>query len=527
MARQRKSNEPKFIHHINGKEAEQLLKSKGLHSSFLVRTSNTDPDDYALSYRKINEVCHIKFKTTEEGFKADGIPDEYPTINDLITHVQLVVKDLDYPMWPSDPAPEGLPPRMFFGRLTSKHAQRLLLDENAQQERNFLIRSATTCYDQLAFSVRLVESNEIMHLLIHHEEGKYFMKGSESSTKFESFKKLLDHYLNPGNRAVQHANGESIQLIKPMICPWNEDHSMAKKQKLTEKTDASEEFEELQSQQSKANPPKSTIGRKPENVSKNRYKNILPYDDTRVVLKSGQDYINANYLEADPRLGTYIGCQGPLSSTIADFWQMVWQEDSQFIVMLTNTVEGGKNKCAQYWPKDVGKEIMLEQFRIKAQETVLNTSDYVITKLILENEGKQKTVNHCHYTGWPDKSIPKNVEALIKFSQEILRLRSNVATGNSGPIVAHCSAGIGRTGTYILISLIIDHMQKFGNSPEIFNFAKTLRGQRPGMVQTLQQYELVYKATEIFKKKYHDVNTPTYGNLPEGDTGVYGNIGQP
>ncbi|XP_041359099.1 receptor-type tyrosine-protein phosphatase T-like isoform X2 [Gigantopelta aegis] len=229
--------------------------------------------------------------------------------------------------------------------------------------------------------------------------------------------------------------------------------------------------------------------KKNENKPKNRYGNIIAYDHSRVVLDTENgdvtdDYINANYIDGYNKPKAYIAAQGPNRPTIPDIWRMVWQENSKTIIMLTNALETGKKKCEQYWP-DEGCE---EYGTISVQ--LLGTDylpDYIIRTFLLSQKGQSKYVKQFHYTTWPDHGVPKFGHSLLLFRQKI-RAYDNL---DNGTVIVHCSAGVGRTGTYISIDTQLEKAKSEGLI-DVHNFVQLMRTQRVNMVQTLEQYIFVY-----------------------------------
>uniref|UniRef100_H3B2S0 Tyrosine-protein phosphatase non-receptor type 13 n=1 Tax=Latimeria chalumnae TaxID=7897 RepID=H3B2S0_LATCH len=232
------------------------------------------------------------------------------------------------------------------------------------------------------------------------------------------------------------------------------------------------------------------IGQTQENKRKNRYKNILPYDTTRVHLGQDGGYINASFIKlpvGDEEL-VYIACQGPLPHTMADFWQMVWEQESHVIAMMTQEVEGGKIKCQRYWPEALNVTTMVDE-RLKLTVTKFQQLDnFVIRILELENVqmGEVRQVTHLNFTSWPDHGTPNEPEQLLTFISYMRHIHK------LGPIVTHCSAGIGRSGTLICIDAVLDLISR-NLDFDISDIVRTMRLQRHGMIQTEDQYIFCYQ----------------------------------
>ncbi|XP_068727455.1 receptor-type tyrosine-protein phosphatase T-like isoform X1 [Montipora capricornis] len=231
-----------------------------------------------------------------------------------------------------------------------------------------------------------------------------------------------------------------------------------------------------------------------ENKAKNRYGNIVTYDHSRVVLdevegRPGSDYINATYIPSyDEETMAYIATQGPTSVTAKDFWRMIWQENSSVIVMLTNLVEHGKSKCDQYWPNSASK---YDDINVSLHKTE-NFANYVIRTFHLVKGSQKREVYQFHYTTWPDRGVPHNSTALLTFRWKVYAQQQLT----EGPVVVHCSAGVGRTGTYIGIDAMLESAKDRGNVC-IKNYVEAMRRQRPYMVQKEEQYVFLHQAVMV------------------------------
>ncbi|XP_033098585.1 receptor-type tyrosine-protein phosphatase epsilon-like isoform X2 [Anneissia japonica] len=225
-----------------------------------------------------------------------------------------------------------------------------------------------------------------------------------------------------------------------------------------------------------------------QNASKNRYRNVVPYDEHRVVLEKihddpYSDYINACFIKGFTNEKAYIAAQGPNKTTIADFWRMIWQENVYSIVMVTNLVEDGKNKCTKYWPDDAKR---YGDILVSTVEFVPTTS-FTIRKLKMLKGKDVQFVKQYHFLVWPDKNIPRASSPVIS----MLKVIRKEEPQNAGPVLVHCSAGAGRTGAVIAIDAMMDMAQQT-QEVNIFEFVKEMRKRRPNMVQTPLQYKFVY-----------------------------------
>ncbi|XP_061191969.1 receptor-type tyrosine-protein phosphatase kappa-like [Saccostrea echinata] len=250
-------------------------------------------------------------------------------------------------------------------------------------------------------------------------------------------------------------------------------------------------------------------GKKPENAAKNRYTTIFPYDHSRVVLQATEkqsDYINANYIEDAHKKKSYIATQGPISKTIADFWKMVWGEDISVIICLTNVKDGGRTKCVQYWPTSHNKTKNGE-ISVRNQEEK-TFADYVVRHFRLQNSSDktERDVFMFHYTQWSDHDVPEPL-SLVIFHRHVMK----ISNGHPGKYtLVHCSAGIGRTGTYIALDALYKEGEITGkvNVPK---YVEAMRKDRMNMIQGLDQYKVVYMALlESFRGKSRPISTETF-----------------
>ncbi|XP_048252744.1 uncharacterized protein LOC125380980 isoform X2 [Haliotis rufescens] len=226
------------------------------------------------------------------------------------------------------------------------------------------------------------------------------------------------------------------------------------------------------------------VGKRPENKKKNRFVALYSYDHSRVVLTEGaDDYINANYIKGHDDNPKYIAAQGPTPVTITDFWQMIWQENVTEIVMLTNLMMKNKKRCEQYWPAEYESDCYGD-FSITNKKAVAR-ADYTTSTFLVRKSTEERVVRHFHFTSWPDHGVP-SAPALVSFWRMV---KQEGAKGR--PMVIHCSAGVGRTGTFIALDHLMEEAEN-ENKVNVFMCVGKMREDRMNMVQTVSQYEFVH-----------------------------------
>ncbi|KAL3880533.1 hypothetical protein ACJMK2_032767 [Sinanodonta woodiana] len=305
----------------------------------------------------------------------------------------------------------------------------------------------------------------------------------EKESSDRKTQEIEDTTLNKGN--IYENSEKKTRLMVPVLSFWG--HVMNLK---ATKEEVELEFQEFSRGLTKKHEDALA------NPSKNRYKSIYPYDFNRVVLKrdsvhdseyeNDSDYINASHIKGFEDRKSYIAAQGPINTTVGDFWWMVWQERIECIIMLTNLSEMGKVKCIQYWPDKEDQTYGDVTVKSLGSESF---ADCIKRDLQITVNGKSRNVTQFHYTAWPDKDVPDTAWSLVEFWKTV---RKHRAYGN-GPMTVHCSAGVGRTGTFIALDIIYDEACDTGHVA-VIKCVENLRDQRVNMVQTVNQFIFLHDA---------------------------------
>lgn len=559
-------------------DAEQLLLDRGFDGSFLARLSSSNPGAFTLSVRRGQEVTHIKIQNNGDFFDLYG-GEKFATLSELVQYYmenggQLKEKngqviELKQPLNCAEPTTK----RWFHGNLSGRDAEKLILERG--KNGSFLVRESQSKPGGFVLSVRT--DDEVTHVMIRWQDNKYDVGGGE---KFATLCELIEHYKK--NPMVETC-GTVVHLRQPFnatrITAAGIDARVEQLQKENGqhcygKGGFWEEFESLQQQECRHTFSRRE-GHRMENRNKNRYKNILPFDHTRVKITDvdtsvlGAEYINANYIRQyadnehadgtavdscspslcaacifqqqqkncpncqilnrtcvqcamksttipingnctncgkkteyrNRRSDTYIATQGCLPNTIIDFWNMIWQENTRVIVMTTKEIERGKVKCARYWP-DPGTTKIWGPAKITCLSES-STNDYTLREFLFSwRNNDERRVYQYHFQVWPDHGVPSDPGCVLNFLHDVNARQDQIRMDGivPGPVCVHCSAGIGRTGTFIVIDMILDTIDRNGLETEI-DIQRTIqmvRSQRSGMVQTEAQYKFVYYAVQHY-----------------------------
>lgn len=584
---------------LTGVTAEKLLLDHH-EGYFLARPSMSNKGDFTISVRRCNGITHIKIRNTGEYLDLYG-GEKFATLSELVQYYmenqcQLREKNgniirLKTPINCDDPTTE----RWYHGQLTAKEAEKIMFENG--KNGSFLVRESQRQPGDFVLSVRT--RDRVTHVIIRRQDNKYDVGGGE---QFPDLVSLIDHYRN---FPMVETTGEVLRLIQPFNATRIQVRNFHRRVKQLQKENEGpiesmaykqgfwEEFETLQMMENLQLFDRME-GSKPENIRKNRYKNIIPFDHTRIILRDippdappGSDYINANYVRCDSIIessdskdsgfdenyspvkrdpkkdksspcdtvvvteeeectknGTdkptfepsvlpfnpnyvnttipkseeetddatervynkvYIATQGCLSNTIYQFWSMIWQENVCIIIMTTKEIERGKVKCERYWP-DLNKTDAIKKYTI-FNESESSTPDYTLRRFLVTNKDEpnvKRTIYHFHFTAWPDHGVPSEpgrvLNILLDVNYRLQQIMTEPIPPPQAVVCVHCSAGIGRTGTFIVIDMILDQIRKEGFDCEIdiHRTVQMVRDHRSGMVQNEAQYKFIYMAALEF-----------------------------
>uniref|UniRef100_A0A4W5L2I8 protein-tyrosine-phosphatase n=1 Tax=Hucho hucho TaxID=62062 RepID=A0A4W5L2I8_9TELE len=461
-----------FHRDISGLDAESVLKSRGVHGSFLARPSRKNQGDFSLSVRVGELVTHIRIQNTGDFYDLYGgekfatlseLVEYYTAENGILQDTDGTIIELKYPFNCSDPTTE----RWYHGHLSGPNAEKLLWERD--EPGTFLVRESLSKPGDFVLSVLTEEKSKassvgrrVSHIKIMCQNDRYTVGGTEM---FDTLADLMEHYKRKG---IEEMSGTWVHLKQPYFSTRVNAADIDSRVRLLDQTAESENEGDK----------KSKAGFWEEfDVSR-------LIDETRVILSSGDpniigsDYINGNYvtnkLQEPGDMKVYIACQGCLATTVNDFWQMVWQERTRVIVMTTREVEKGRNKCVPYWPelqgsKEVGPYVV-------TCITERDATDYKIRVMEispLDQLDSVRTIWHYQYLSWPDHGVPEEPGGVLSFLSQVNTKQAEFS--NAGPMVIHCSAGIGRTGTIVVIDMIIETIDTKGESLSLPTFPHFFR----------------------------------------------------
>ncbi|XP_047401192.1 tyrosine-protein phosphatase non-receptor type 18 isoform X2 [Sciurus carolinensis] len=271
----------------------------------------------------------------------------------------------------------------------------------------------------------------------------------------------------------------------------------------------------------KADGVRSTdVGSRPENMQKNRYKDVVPYDQTRVILSLLQeeghgDYINGNFIQGTDGNQSYIATQGPLPHTLLDFWRLVWEFEVKVILMACQETENGRKKCERYWAQE-HKPLKIGFFYITLTKETQLKADIILRTLQVTFQKESRSVHQLQYMSWPDRGVPSNPDHMLTMVEEARRLQGC----SPRPLCVHCSAGCGRTGVLCIVDYVRQLLltQMIPPNFSLFDLVLEMRKQRPAVVQTEEQYRFLYHTVAQMFYSAVQTTSPRYQNLKEFQT---------
>ncbi|XP_045458272.1 tyrosine-protein phosphatase corkscrew-like [Melitaea cinxia] len=455
--------------------------------------------------------------------------------------------------------------KWYHGIMSAKEAEHLMMERG--RNGSFLVRESLTHPGEYVLTVRV--HGRVSHVMIRKQDNKYDVGSGE---QFEDLVGLIEHFRS---YPIIETSGDALRLLQPVSGTRLRANGIEDKVRamsafeMTASIGSDVEFHSLKLVDD-MHVFTTNEGKKLENLDKNRYRNIFPYDQTRVILRKSNehqsDYINANYIRS-PQMGDssssvqssneslnsvnslilrsdtkktmplvtkslsddalrevkrcikmdkingnlrknllrdklYIATQGCLPNTINDFWRMVWQEDVRVIAMITNEVEKGKRKCECYWPLS-GQEVCYDELTVRSiSETCYE--DYLLREFDVCNKNTCRTIYQYQYTGWPDHGTPQDPDGVLTFIEDVNRRMYRISREKDAPehnvLCVHCSAGVGRTGTFIVLDMLIDKIKRSGFNCEldINSTVKLVRAQRHGMIQNKMQYRFLHLAVQNY-----------------------------
>ncbi|KAM5156727.1 tyrosine-protein phosphatase non-receptor type 3 isoform 3-T4 [Mantella aurantiaca] len=325
-----------------------------------------------------------------------------------------------------------------------------------------------------------------------HDQVVMFIKASRESHTRELALLVRRKVVRPFGE-IKSEDGTDLQFVPPIILPTEYcDTLQGSMEQLTKGLETGVVLIQFEQLYRKKPGLAITCAKTGQNMEKNRYKDVLPYDATRVLLQETEDYINASYVNMEiPSsniVNKYIATQGPLPHTCAHFWQMIWDNRLSLVIMLTTLTERGRTKCHQYWP-DPPDLMEYGKFKVKCNSEDC-TIAYVFREMMITNTetGEELPVSHLQYVAWPDHGVPDDSSDFLEFVNCVRQKRIE-----NQAILVHCSAGIGRTGVLITMETAMCLTEQ--NQPVYpLDIVRQMRDQRAMMVQTSSQYKFVCEA---------------------------------
>ncbi|XP_005180482.1 tyrosine-protein phosphatase corkscrew isoform X2 [Musca domestica] len=509
---------PWFHGNLSGKEGEKLLLERGKNGSFLVRESQSKPGDFVLSVRTDDKVTHVMIRWQDNKYDVGG-GEPFNTLSELIEHYKRnpmvetcgTVVHLRQPFNATRITAAGINARVeqlvkggFWEEfealqqdsrdIFSRNEGYKLENRNKNRYRNILPYDHTRVkLNDVDHSISGAEYINANYIRLPTDGEQNNMNASQESLNamVSSCPACTAAQIQKNCPNCQLLNKTCVQCaVKTATLPYSNCVTCNKK------TDNLNKHKRSESLTNNALMGNCNGLSQPQQQQRSGASGSNGSGIARPLNKK-----NSNDLTEREMFKTYIATQGCLANTITDFWNMIWQENTRVIVMTTKEFERGKNKCAKYWP-DEGQTKQFGPAKIQCISEN-STNDYTLREFLFSwRDQPERRIFHYHFQVWPDHGVPADPGCVLNFLQDVNSKQGQLtqAGDKPGPICVHCSAGIGRTGTFIVIDMILDQIDRNGLDTEI-DIQRTIqmvRSQRSGLVQTEAQYKFVYYAVQHY-----------------------------
>ncbi|XP_065362731.1 tyrosine-protein phosphatase corkscrew isoform X4 [Calliphora vicina] len=524
---------PWFHGNLSGKEGEKLLLERGKNGSFLVRESQSKPGDFVLSVRTDDKVTHVMIRWQDNKYDVGG-GEPFNTLSELIEHYKRnpmvetcgTVVHLRQPFNATRITAAGINARVeqlvkggFWEEfealqqdsrdIFSRNEGYKMENRNKNRYRNILpydhTRVKLNDVDHTLAGAEYINANYI-RLPTDGEQNNMNASQESLNAMVSSCPACTAAQMQKNCPNCQILNKTCVQCaVKTATLPYSNCSTCNKK------ADNLNKQQQQQHKRSESLTNSALMGTSNGCLSQQQQQQQPPPRPAAPNNGAGGgggtaasrplNKKNSNDLTEREMFKTYIATQGCLANTVTDFWNMIWQENTRVIVMTTKEFERGKNKCAKYWP-DEGQCKQFGPAKIQCISEN-STNDYTLREFLFSwRDQPERRIYHYHFQVWPDHGVPADPGCVLNFLQDVNTKQGQLTQAGEkpGPICVHCSAGIGRTGTFIVIDMILDQIDRHGLDTEI-DIQRTIqmvRSQRSGLVQTEAQYKFVYYAVQHY-----------------------------
>ncbi|XP_061395366.1 tyrosine-protein phosphatase corkscrew-like isoform X1 [Musca vetustissima] len=515
-----------FHGNLSGKEGEKLLLERGKNGSFLVRESQSKPGDFVLSVRTDDKVTHVMIRWQDNKYDVGG-GEPFNTLSELIEHYKRnpmvetcgTVVHLRQPFNATRITAAGINARVeqlvkggFWEEfealqqdsrdIFSRNEGYKLENRNKNRYRNILPYDHTRVkLNDVDHSISGAEYINANYIRLPTDGEQNNMNASQESLNamVSSCPACTAAQIQKNCPNCQLLNKTCVQCaVKTATLPYSNCVTCNKK---TDNLNKHKRSESLTNNALMGNCNGLSQPQQSQQQQRAGASGSNGGAGGGIALSRPLNKKNSNDLTEREMFKTYIATQGCLANTITDFWNMIWQENTRVIVMTTKEFERGKNKCAKYWP-DEGQTKQFGPAKIQCVSEN-STNDYTLREFLFSwRDQPERRIFHYHFQVWPDHGVPADPGCVLNFLQDVNTKQGQLtqAGDKPGPICVHCSAGIGRTGTFIVIDMILDQIDRNGLDTEI-DIQRTIqmvRSQRSGLVQTEAQYKFVYYAVQHY-----------------------------